>query len=406
MNKVQTAQQNVSDQQTKINQATAALTAALQTAAQTSTGNGSTSGSQSTSTPSTSSASQQGDDATSSKSDSQGSSNQCTISQGSTSSTGTNVGGTSGSTDNSSTSSDGSQSSSNPSGTGSSSTGSAGTGSSSTGSSSASSGGTGSSSSSGSNSGSGSASGLSSGQGSTMTVAEAKAAVTTAKINLDLAEQKLSDATITSPIAGTVASLSFAKGDSVSTSDKIVITGQGAMAVTVDVPGTKLDSIKKGQQATVGTNNSVGEVSSIGLLPASDSDSSDVSYPVTITVADPAADLADGATAMAHLLVSRATDVVQVPISAVTQNGSTGTVTVLKDNEPERTRVEIGAVGSTTVQVTSGLSVGETVVIADRNEALPSSNSSATGRFGGAGVGGQAVRAGQGGAVSSGTGGR
>lgn len=235
-----------------------------------------------------------------------------------------------------------------------------------------------------------------------MTVAEAEAAVTTAKINVRLAEQQLSEATITSPIAGIVASLDFAAGDSVSTSDKIVITGHGAMAVTVDVPGPKLNSIKEGQRATVGTDNSAGTVSSIGLLPAADSSSSDPSYPVTITVAHPAADLADGASAMANILISRASDVVQVPVSAVTDNGSTGTVTVIKDNEPSRIPVKIGAVGSTTVQITSGLSVGETIEIADRNQALPSADLSST-RLGGAG-GQRAVLAGQAGQQPSGTG--
>lgn len=388
MGQVQTAQQGVSDQQTKIQQATGALTDALQAAAQASAGTGGTAGSHPTSKSSTPADSQPSSNATTSQSGDQQNSYQCTLGQGSASTPGSSSTSASGGR---SADSSGGKLAGASEGQGESTTGATTSQSSGSGSSSRSTGSAGSS---------GSATNLSGGQGSTTTVAEAKAAVTTAKINLKLAEQKLSDATITSPIAGTVASLGFAKGDSVSTSDKIVITGQGAMAVTVDVPGTKLDSIKKGQQATVGTNNSVGEVSSIGLLPTSDSSSSDVSYPVTITVADPAADLADGATAMAHLLTSRVTNVVQVPVSTVTRNGSTGIVTVLKDNKPQRTQVTIGAVGSTTVQITSGLSVGETVVIADRSQPLPSSDS-ATNRFGGVGIGGQRiVRTGEGPAAS------
>lgn len=176
-----------------------------------------------------------------------------------------------------------------------------------------------------------------------------------------------------------VASLDFAKGDSVSTSDKIVITGQGAMAVTVDVPGSKLDMIKKGQQATVGSGNSAGTITAIGLLPASDSSNSETSYPVTITVPDPKDDLADGASTTARIAISHATDVIRVPVSAVTQSGSNGVVTVMKDGTPQRTVVKIGAVGSTMVQITSGLAVGESVVIADRSQAIPSSDSSTTG---------------------------
>lgn len=213
------------------------------------------------------------------------------------------------------------------------------------------------------------------GQGSSTTVAEAKAAITTAKINLNVAKQKLAQATITSPIDGVIAALDFAKGDAVSTSDRIVITGHGAMAVTVDVPGTKLDSIKTGQDATIGTD-SAGTVTAIGLLPADDSSSSETSYPVTITVPDPGDDLADGATTTARINISHVQNVLRIPISAVTRSGSTGTVRVLKNGEPQITSVGIGAVGASMVQITSGLSAGDVVVIADNSEALPTSNSS------------------------------
>ena len=79
-----------------------------------------------------------------------------------------------------------------------------------------------------------------------------------------------------------------------------------------------------------------------------------------------------------------------VPNSAVSSigNGSTGTVTLLKDGKAVRQIVTTGAVGDTTTEITQGLTVGQVVVLADPTTEVPTSSttSTRTGGFGGGGA--------------------
>jgi hypothetical protein len=71
--------------------------------------------------------------------------------------------------------------------------------------------------------------------------------------------------------------------------------------------------------------------------------------------------------------------------------GSSTYVNLLSAGALKRHTVTVGAVGPALTQVTSGLSVGESVVLANLNAAVPSSSSTLTGRggFGGGFGGGQ-----------------
>jgi HlyD family secretion protein len=67
-------------------------------------------------------------------------------------------------------------------------------------------------------------------------------------------------------------------------------------------------------------------------------------------------------------------------------NAADGTVTVLKDGTPTTTRVEIGAVGPTLTQVTSGLSTGDEVMLADLTQPLPTATTGGLRGIGGGGA--------------------
>jgi multidrug efflux pump subunit AcrA (membrane-fusion protein) len=71
------------------------------------------------------------------------------------------------------------------------------------------------------------------------------------------------------------------------------------------------------------------------------------------------------------VVVGRASGVLTVPTSAV----SSGTVQVLAGGKVTPRPVTTGIVGSTRTEITDGLSLGDEVVVADLNAALPSSDS-------------------------------
>ncbi len=189
------------------------------------------------------------------------------------------------------------------------------------------------------------------------------------------AQQALAGATLTSPIDGTIGEVGLTVGQVASTSSSIVVVGQGTALVTVSVPLTRLGLLRVGQPASVvpaGTTQSfAGVIQSIGILPSSTT-STTPSYPVVIAVSSAPQMLAAGSQAFATITLATVADAVTVPVSALAgvTNG-TGEVTVMANGAQTPTRVSVGAVGQGLVQVTSGVTAGQVVLIANPAEPLP-----------------------------------
>ena len=117
------------------------------------------------------------------------------------------------------------------------------------------------------------------------------------------------------------------------------ITGRVAQEVGVTPAGT--------------TGGAAGLVQSIGVLPTSTT-SSTPTYPVQVTVTDAPVTPAAGSTATATITLATASDVLTVPVSAVTGlSAGAGTVQVLSSGTVKATPVTVGAVGQGKVHVTA-----------------------------------------------------
>ncbi|WP_456844428.1 HlyD family efflux transporter periplasmic adaptor subunit [Cellulomonas sp. P5_C6] len=232
--------------------------------------------------------------------------------------------------------------------------------------------------------------------GSTTTVATAatiladQAAIDLQEANVALAQSRLPFSNLTSPIAGTVAAVSLAAGDSVSASSTtavITVLGPDGYTVTTSVPLTKIDIVTVGQTAQVTTPSTdttlTGTVSSIGVLDTSTT--ADPAYTVELALDPTDATLYDGASAQVHLSVAGADGVLTVPTSAVHVDGATATVQVLKNGAPTDVTVTRGAVGAERTEITDGLSAGDEVVLADNDQAIVSSTSSTSSGLSGLG---------------------
>jgi HlyD family secretion protein len=209
-------------------------------------------------------------------------------------------------------------------------------------------------------------------------VAAAQASVDAAAAHVAVAEQALAQATIVSPIPGRVVSVGMAVGDDVtaaSATQAIVVVGDGGHEVATTVGVDRLPHVTVGAAATVvpdGTATSLpGTVVAIGL-----SADSSGRYPVTIGLRDPTAGLRDGSLASVSIVLKAAATALAVPTSAVHATAAGGhTVTVLDGSAARPVAVEVGAVGATWTEVTTGLHEGQRVVLADLGEPLPSSAS-------------------------------
>jgi RND family efflux transporter MFP subunit len=219
-------------------------------------------------------------------------------------------------------------------------------------------------------------------------IASDQAQIDLMETKLAIAVQDLKGVSLTSPIAGTVAQVDIAKGDRVgasSTTKIITIVGRSQYQVGVSIPLAEIDLIKTGEQVSVAvdavTTALSGRVTLIGVLD--NSSSSTPSYPVTVLLDPTKETLFDGAGASLSIDVGSVHNVVTVPSSAVHTIGTRHTVTVLATGVTSEVAVGVGLVGTDLTEITSGLTAGQVVVIANVDQALPTTSANA--RFGGAG---------------------
>ena len=157
-------------------------------------------------------------------------------------------------------------------------------------------------------------------------IASDQAAIDSAEADLTNAEQSLNEATLTSPISGTVVSVDIAVGDTVSadsSTEIITIIGTKSYEVQGTLDSSQVPSVKVGQSASVevdGDDGSVtGTVSQVGPVQSSDGE---YTYPVVVdlpAVQRDAVHRLDGQRRHRHRSVS---NVVAVPTSAVETTGT------------------------------------------------------------------------------------
>jgi macrolide-specific efflux system membrane fusion protein len=88
-----------------------------------------------------------------------------------------------------------------------------------------------------------------------------------------------------------------------------------------------------------------------------------VEYGVTVTLNGAPHQIRLGQTASVSIVTGVARNVLTVPSSAVTTTGNTSTVTVEENGQQSVRPVQVGFVGDSTTEITSGLSEGDVVVV-------------------------------------------
>ena len=223
-------------------------------------------------------------------------------------------------------------------------------------------------------------------------IASDQASIDSAEADLINAEQSLNETTLTSPIAGTVVSVDIAVGDTVSADSStsiITIIGTKSYEVQGTLDSSQVPSVKVGQSASVqvdGAQGSVtGTVSQVGPVQSSDGE---YSYPVVVELPASNEALSTGSSANVLIDTGSVSNVVAVPTSAVETTGTRSYVLEIDKGVLTTKVIKVGMVGDTYTQVLSGLSDGQSVVLADYAEAVPSSNTDLTNALGGGGFGG------------------
>ena len=167
----------------------------------------------------------------------------------------------------------------------------------------------------------------------------------------------------------------------------VTIADTSSYVVSADVAESDVATLQPGQPATVtfpAVSGVRGQGTVTAVAPVGTTSSNVVTFPVTVTLAALPDGIRLGETAQVSVTTASASNVLEVPSAAVhSTTGGTHTVTVLGAGDARTvTPVEVGVVGDTTTQVTSGLRQGDKVLISV-DSAITGTTTSRTGTGGG-----------------------
>lgn len=242
-------------------------------------------------------------------------------------------------------------------------------------------------------------------------LAAANSQVAAANAKLAAARSARDAATLTSPIAGTVAQVGIAVGDQVagggtssagsggaggsaasgSTGGQIVVITTDAWTVSTSVSSADIAQLKPGLQAQIlptGARQTVfGTVGTVGVVATTSGGVA--SFPVTINVTGSPKGLYAGASATVSIVTREVADALVVPTAAVRTEGGQTVVTKAVGDQRVTTPVQIGMVQGQLTQVTSGLAEGDQVVVETRGSGPGGQSTGTRTRGAGQGSGGQ-----------------
>lgn len=224
------------------------------------------------------------------------------------------------------------------------------------------------------------------------TLAQAQASLSSSWISYQLAS-----ASIVAPAAGTIKSISYIEGmninnssdssESSSTMKVGVIQVDSKTLASFNLSEVDVSSVQVGQKATV-TLDSLSGQSFVGKVVNIDrigSVTSNVTqYPVIIELNGTLEGILPNMVATANIIIDMKENILTVPVGAVIRDGESATVSIVKDGQNQNVSVELGLENESKVEVVSGLSEGDKVIM--RGSSYSSNSSTRIPGIGGGGA--------------------
>ena len=167
---------------------------------------------------------------------------------------------------------------------------------------------------------------------------------------------------VKTPVAGYVRSITTSKGAS---AGQVATIGSGGQLASIAISEYDIADITVGQRVSAEISSLdreiKGKVESIGQT--ADDSSGVQQYRVLVSLPDLPAKAKIGMSVTAEIATASKQDVLLVPATAINETGESSTVEVLQaDGTTQVVPVEIGLVGSSEVEIVSGLQAGDQVV--------------------------------------------
>jgi multidrug efflux pump subunit AcrA (membrane-fusion protein) len=201
----------------------------------------------------------------------------------------------------------------------------------------------------------------------------AKAAFNQAAAHLDVARKALSDATLCAPMDGYIAKRSIEPGDTAAAGRPVFeIVQMDPVEVNVGVPETDVHLVKIGQKADISVPALPGKTyqGTVRVINVS-ADPSTRTYMTRISVANPEHSLRVGMVAEATVRGDRTIAMATLPGDAIVRDPQGATQVYVYYPDQKRVyakRVEIGAAVNKNVEIKSGLSGNELIVLAGQTK--------------------------------------
>jgi membrane fusion protein, macrolide-specific efflux system len=250
---------------------------------------------------------------------------------------------------------------------------------------------------------------------STSSLDSDEASLTSAESSVSTAQTNLNDASLTSTISGTVASVSLTNGQQVtgtgsggggsgassaasssassgtgssgSSSGQVVVIGTDSYIINTSVDDTQIGQITDGDQVEItGTGSTAAVYGTVGSISLVGSQSSNVTtFPVVVDVTGNPSGLYAGGSADVSIIVKQLNNVTEVPTQAISYTTSgQATVTEVVNGAHVVKDVTVGAAENGETQITNGISSGATVL--ERQITFKAPGGGAGGLFGGTGT--------------------
>ncbi len=224
------------------------------------------------------------------------------------------------------------------------------------------------------------------------TVESARLSVETAQLSYNTALDSLEDYTITSPISGTIVEMNYKEGDNydpTSTSNMFaymaVIYDMSALEFQMSIDELDINSVEVGQRVEF-TADAVEGVTFYGTITTININGTTAggftTYPATVSVDEDCEGLLPGMNVSAEILIEEVGDVLTIPVEALARGNivtvadegalSADGLSIIDISKLREVEVTIGRSDSSYVEITSGLSEGDVVVVQSESSSLMS----------------------------------
>lgn len=201
-------------------------------------------------------------------------------------------------------------------------------------------------------------------------VSQSEASISQSMVSVESAQKQLNDTKVRAEIDGTISSLNVSAGSTVSTqSEAATIVDMDRVKVAFNVSEDVINRISVGSTAYItisAVSNEPYEVQIASLSPSADADTK--LYAVEAYIDNPSGEIKPGMFASIKLVLEERENTVSVPLNTVIQQNDEKYVYVVdSDNIAHKTTVETGLENDEYIEITSGLNMGDIVVVSGQD---------------------------------------